>query len=65
MSPFTEAIGRRLAQLGMPLEGERLVSAVRIVEAHSDRPHELTDLLLMTICVEAYRQQDLDLPAWV
>jgi len=65
MSPFTEILAARLSVLGMPFEGERLARAERIVQAHSDRPHELTDLLLMTLCVEAYRRGDLDLPAWV
>jgi hypothetical protein len=58
-------LARRLAKLGMPFEGERLEHAERIVHLHAPRHGSLTDLVLMTICVEAYRRLDVDLPAWV
>ena len=49
----------------MHFEGERLEHAERIVHAHVPHHGSLTDLVLMTICVEAYRKNDVDLPAWV
>ena len=49
----------------MHFEGERLEHAERIVQAHAPHHATLTDLVLMTICVEAYRKHDVDLPAWV
>ena len=49
----------------MHFEGERLDRAERIVHAHTPHHGSLTDLVLMTICVEAYRKADIDLPAWV
>jgi hypothetical protein len=64
MDPRRE-LARRLARLGMPFEGERLDHAELIVQAHVPHHASLTDLFLMTICVEAYRKSDVDLPAWV
>ncbi|HEV2250716.1 MAG TPA: hypothetical protein VGT60_09435 [Candidatus Limnocylindria bacterium] len=64
MDPRRE-LARRLAGLGMPFEGERLDHAERIVRLHAPHHDSLTDLVLMTICVEAYRTTDVDLPAWV
>ena len=58
-------LAKRLARLGMHFEGERLEHAERIVQAHAPHHGSLTDLALMTICVEAYRTHDVDLPAWV
>jgi hypothetical protein len=58
-------LARRLARLGMPFEGERLEHAERIVQLHAAHHGSLTDLMLMTICVEAYRGPDIDLPAWI
>ncbi len=58
-------LARRLARLGMHLEGERLEHAERIVQAHVPHHGSLTDLVLMTICVDAYRKSDVDLPAWI
>jgi len=58
-------LARRLARLGMRFEGERLDAAERIVHQHVPHHGSLTDLVLMTICVEAYRTTDIDLPAWV
>jgi hypothetical protein len=58
-------LARRLSRLGMPFEGERLEHAERIVHLHAPNHGSLTDLVLMTICVEAYRRPDVDLPAWV
>jgi hypothetical protein len=49
----------------MHFEGERLEHAERIVHLHAPHHGSLTDLVLMTICVEAYRSSDVDLPAWV
>jgi hypothetical protein len=58
-------LAKRLARMGMHFEGERLDHAERIVQAHVPHHASLTDLVLMTICVEAYRKSDVDLPAWV
>lgn len=58
-------LARRLSRLGMPFEGERLDHAERIVHAHVAHHASLSDLVLMTICVEAYRTADIDLPAWI
>lgn len=60
-----ETLGSRLARLGMPLEGEMLERAERIVRVHGERPQALSDLVLLTICVEAYRRPDSDVPPWV
>ncbi|MDQ6859055.1 MAG: hypothetical protein M3Z65_08685 [Chloroflexota bacterium] len=49
----------------MHFEGERLDHAERIVHLHTANHLSLSDLVLMTICVEAYRKGDVDLPAWV
>jgi hypothetical protein len=64
MDPRRE-LARRLARLGMHFEGDRLDAAERIVRLHAPHHTSLTDLVLMTICVEAYRKADVDLPAWV
>ncbi len=64
MDPRRE-LAKRLARLGMHFEGERLEHAERIVQAHAPHHGSLTDLFLLTICVEAYRTNDVDLPAWV
>ena len=58
-------LARRLAKLGMHFEGERLEHAERIVHAHVPHHGSLSDLVLMTICVEAYRTSDVELPAWI
>ncbi len=58
-------LAKRLARLGMHFEGERLDHAERIVHLHAANHTSLSDLVLMTICVEAYRKGDVDLPAWV
>lgn len=62
---YRKELAKRLARLGMPFEGERLECAERIVHAHTLHHTALSDLVLMTICVEAYRGPDVDLPAWV
>ena len=64
MDPRRE-LARRLAGLGMPFEGERLDAAERIVHLHVPHHGSLSDLVLMTICVEAYGTPDHDRPAWV
>ena len=58
-------LARRLAKLGMHFEGERLDHAERIEQLRAPHHGSLSDLVLMTICVEAYRKTDVDLPAWV
>ena len=58
-------LAKRLARLGMHFEGERLEHAERIVQLHAPHHGSLTDLVLMTICVEAYGHADRDLPMWI
>lgn len=58
-------LAKRLARLGMHFEGERLDHAERIVRAHAPHHAALSDIVLMTLCVEAYRSGDVDLPAWI
>ena len=55
----------RLARLGMRFGDEQLARAHRLVTRYGFVPEELSDIQLMTICVEAYRSADVDLPAWV
>lgn len=62
---FLQDLAKRLARLGMPFEGERLEHAGRIVRAHTEHPDQVSDVMLMTLCVEAYRRPEVDLPAWI
>jgi hypothetical protein len=53
-----DQLSERLAALGMHLDGERMASAVAIVRAHGQHPDEISDMALLSICVEAYRHKD-------
>jgi hypothetical protein len=53
-----EQLSERLAALGMRLDGERMGRAVAIVKAHGAHPNEISDMALISICVEAYRHKD-------
>ena len=44
---------------------EQLRHAHSLVTRYGFVPEELTDIQLMTICVEAYRHPDADLPMWI
>jgi hypothetical protein len=55
----------RLARLGMPFGDEQLGRAHSLVTRYGFVPEDLTDIQLMTICVEAYRKADSDLPMWI
>ena len=60
-----EAFRDRLARLGMRFGDEQLRHAQSLVTRYGFVPEELTDIQLMTICVEAYRHPDSDLPLWI
>jgi hypothetical protein len=53
-----EQLGERLAALGMRLDAERMGRAVAIVKAHGAHPNEISDMALLSICVEAYRHKE-------
>ena len=58
MPALTEVLRARLRKLGMPFDGEQLARAEALVLNASAQPHTLSDLSLMTVAVEAYRQFD-------
>ena len=58
-------LAERLERLGMPMEGERLERTARLGMLYSSAPHELHDLLLMGIAVEADHRADAEAPIWV
>jgi hypothetical protein len=60
-----DAFRERMARLGMRFGDEQLGHARTLVTRYGFAPEELTDLQLMTICVEAYGRPDTDLPKWV
>ena len=55
----TELFGERLARLGMRFGDEQLSNAQALVTRCGFVPEELSDVQLMTICVEAYRHPDI------
>lgn len=60
----SERLAQRLAKLGMPMQGDVLARAEALLGRYGYSPEHLSDLWLMTLCVEAYRRPDADLPAW-
>jgi len=60
-----DAFRERLARLGMRFGDEQLSRAHALVTRYGFVPEELTDVQLMTICVEVYRRPDSDLPLWI
>jgi hypothetical protein len=60
-----EGFRERLTRLGMRFGDEQLNAAAGLVDRCGFGPEELTDIQLMTICVEAYRHPDSDLPLWI
>ena len=58
MPALTEVLRARLRKLGMPFDGEQLALAESLVRNATAQPHTLSDLSLMTVAVEAYRQHD-------
>ncbi len=60
-----ESFGERMARLGMPFGDEQLRHARALVTRYGFVPEELSDIQLMTICVEAYGHPDADLPMWI
>jgi hypothetical protein len=59
--PFRE----RLFGLGMRFGDEQLGRAHALVTRDGFAPEDLSDIQLMTLCVEAYRHPDSDLPMWI
>jgi hypothetical protein len=53
-----EQLSHRLDRLGMRLEGDRLTRAAAIVRAHGADAAEISDMALLSICVEAYRHPE-------
>jgi hypothetical protein len=53
-----EQLSMRLDRLGMRLEGDRLTRAAAIVRAHGADAGEISDMALLSICVEAYRHPE-------
>jgi hypothetical protein len=60
-----EGFRERLARLGMRFGEEQLRRAHALVTRYGFVAEELSDIQLMTICVEAYRHPDADLPLWI
>ena len=60
-----DSFRERLARLGMRFGDEQLGRAHALVTRYGFVPEELTDIQLMTICVEAYGHPDTDLPMWI
>ena len=65
MPRWMEILSERLERLGMPMQGERLERMARLSLMYSHAPHELHDLLLMGIAVEADHRDDAEAPIWV
>jgi hypothetical protein len=65
MPKWMEVLSDRLERLGMPMQGERLERMARLGLMYSKAPHELHDLLLMGIAVEADHRPDAEAPIWV
>ena len=55
----------RMARLGMRFGDEQLGHARALVTRYGFVPEDLSDIQLMTICVEAYGHPDTDLPMWI
>ncbi len=53
-----EKLSQRLDRLGMRLDGDRLRRAAAIVLAHGSDAAEISDMALLSICVEAYRHPE-------
>lgn len=62
---WLEVLSERLAGLGMPMHGERLERTAQLALMYSHTPHELHDLLLFGIAVEAEHRPDTKAPIWV
>jgi hypothetical protein len=60
-----ERLAERLHRFGMLFGDEQLAIAEALVTSRGFAPEELSDVVLMTICVEAYGAPDHDRPAWV
>ena len=60
-----DAFRERMARLGMRFGDEQLGHARGLVTRYGFVPEELSDIQLMTICVEAYGHPDTDLPKWI
>ncbi len=56
-----DQLSARLAALGMHLDDERMDRAVAIVRAHGAHPNDISDMALLSICVEAYRHHEKEM----
>ena len=62
---WLQLLSDRLDRLGMPMQGERLERTAQLALMYTDAPHELHDLLLFGIAVEAEHRPDTKAPIWV
>jgi len=62
MPEWMTILAQRLERLGMPMEGERLERTARLGLVYSKAPHELHDMLLFGIAVEAEHATDPEAP---
>ena len=65
MPKWMELLSERLDRLGMPMQGERLERTAQLALMYTDAPHELHDLLLFGIAVEAEHRPGTKAPIWV
>lgn len=65
MPSWIQILSERLERLGMPMSGERLERTAALGLMYSHAPHELHDLLLMGIAVEAEHRPGAEAPIWV
>lgn len=54
----------RLASLGLAFDAEHLGRARRLLDGYGIDPALMSDIVLMTVCVEAYRTEDSAAPIW-
>ncbi|HEV2010472.1 MAG TPA: hypothetical protein VGS17_05535 [Candidatus Limnocylindria bacterium] len=62
---MVESFRERMARLDMRFGDEQLEHARSLVTRYGFVPEALSDIQLMTICVEAYGHPDTDLPMWI
>lgn len=55
----------RFVRIGFHFGDEQFVVAQSLLAHQGFVPDDLTDLQLMTICVEAFRRADVELPLWI
>ena len=60
-----ERLAERLHRFGFRFGDDQLQVAEHLLARRGCAPDDISDVVLMTICVEAYGQPDADLPAWI